>query len=220
MQPVVLTGPADLAEVHAGLLVPAFPADELVDAEDLVAAVGAGTAEVLVLRDERGPVAAAVADFFPGAGVVLLSYLATRPDARAAGNGGRLLDAALERWRARADPCLVLAEVEDPAHHAGSTAHGDPAARLRFYGRRGARRLALPYVQPAVRPGAPRVPHLFLLVLHAAPELRRGEGAVDGRPVRAFLEAAFLADEGRAPTDPQALALLDAVGDETALLPV
>ncbi|NEK85903.1 N-acetyltransferase [Blastococcus saxobsidens] len=219
MRPAVLTDPAELRAVHAGLLVPAFPPEELVDADELVRSVAAGTAEVLALRDRGGHLAVAVAEFFPDAGVVLLSYLAARADARSAGHGGRLLDAAIARWTARHDPCLVLAEVEEPGHHAASPGRGDPLARLRFYARRGARRLDLPYVQPALRPGAPRVPHLLLLALHAAPELLRGADAVDGPAVRTFLERLFAAGGEELPADPEAAALFTAAAGESVAAP-
>ncbi|TYP88020.1 N-acetyltransferase [Blastococcus xanthinilyticus] len=216
----VVTDAAELAAVHAELLVPAFPPEELVTADELVQAVDAGSCEVLLLEDAEGPLAVAVGDRFTEAGVVLLSYVATRPGARSGGHGGRLLDAALDRWRGWTGPCLVLAEVEDPGRHEASPERGDPVARLRFYARRGARRLDLPYVQPALRPGAVRVPDLLLLCLHAAPELRRGPDAVDGRAVRAFLERLFTDGEGRLPTDPQGRALLAAAGERVAALPI
>jgi GNAT superfamily N-acetyltransferase len=208
---VAVTGADDLVRVHDRLLAPSFPAAELESVDDLIAAVRAGTSEVLVHQDRPGdPVAVAVADRSRAAPVVLLAYLATDPLRRSTGLGSSLLDAAMTRWLDRADPCLVLAEVEDPAEHPASAAHGDPAARLRFYARRGARALDLPYFQPRLRTGASRVPHLLLLVLHAAPSLVDGT-AVLAAPLHAWLTERFRDSEGRLPADPEGQALLAAV---------
>jgi GNAT superfamily N-acetyltransferase len=201
--------PGELRAVSERLLVPNFPPDELVDTAELAAGVAAGTTEVLVTRDGARPVAVAVGDVFAAARVVLLSYLATDAAARSGGIGRRLLDAALARWTARHDPCLVLAEVEDPAHHL-RTRFGDPDARLRFYARSGAEVLDLPYLQPRLRPSGARVPHLLLVALHVAPSLRPGPHAVDGALVRRFLEELFVAGEGRPPEDPVGRRLLEA----------
>ncbi|MGY1635794.1 hypothetical protein ACI78V_03975 [Geodermatophilus sp. SYSU D00742] len=204
-----VTDPAELRLVHARLLAPTFSPDELLGAEELSRAVAGDSAEVLVLRRADEPTSVAVAEFFPAASVVLLSYLATAPAVRSTGQGRQLLDAALARWTARHDPCLVLAEVEDPAHHPRNR-YGDPEARLRFYARGGAEVLDLPYFQPRLRPDSARVPHLFLLVLHSAPSLRSGPGAVDGTLVRRFLEELFVGGEGRLPEDPDGRRLLAA----------
>jgi GNAT superfamily N-acetyltransferase len=207
---VVVTDEAELAEVHTGILAPAFPPEELDDLEAIRSGVAAGTTEVVVLRDAGRTVAVAVADVFVQGRVVLLSYLAVDPSHRSAGHGGRLLDAALDRWTAAHDPCLVLAEVEDPAHYREPTTHGDPAARVRFYARRGAAVLGLPYFQPALRRGAVRVSHLLLVVLHVAPALRVEEGRVDAATVLEFLRELFLACEGRLPDDVEGRRLLHA----------
>jgi hypothetical protein len=150
-----------------------------------------------------------VGEVFADGRVVLLSYLATDATARSTGIGRRLLDAAVARWTTRHDPCLVLAEVEDPGHHP-STRYGDPAARLRFYARGGAEVLGLPYFQPRLQPGMARVPHLLLLALHTSPSLRSGPDGVDGAPIRRFLEELFVAGEGRMPEDPDGRRLLAA----------
>ena len=214
---VPVTAPVELARVHARLLAPSFPPAELVSTGELTAAVRAGTTEVLVLREDGEPAAVAVGERSRSAPVVLLSYLAADASRRSAGLGGRLLDAAVERWVQRSGPCVVLAEVEDPAHHRGSAAHGDPAARLRFYARRGARALELPYFQPALRPGVPRVPHLLLVVLHAAPALVEGT-ALQGALVHRFLTELLTAAEGSLPGDPEGRALLAAV-DPAGVVP-
>jgi GNAT superfamily N-acetyltransferase len=201
--------PAVLAALYQRLLIPAFPPDELVDLAEIVDGVAAGSTDVLAGWDGATPVAVAVGDRYPGSGVVLLSYLATDPGSRSRGLGRALLDAALARWIERYHPPLVLAEVEDPGHHP-VTPYGDPRARLRFYARASAVALDLPYVQPALRPGAERVRHLLLLALWLAPEARRGPDAVDPEPVLGYLRGAFAISEGGVPDDDEARRLLEA----------
>jgi GNAT superfamily N-acetyltransferase len=201
--------PAALAVLYQRLLIPAFPPDELVGLADIVEGVAAGSTDVLAGWDGATPVAVAVGDRYPGSGVVLLSYLATDPDARSRGLGRALLDAALARWVERFDPPLVLAEVEDPGHHR-VTPYGDPRARLRFYARASAVALDLPYLQPALRPGAERVRHLLLLALRVAPETRRGAHAVDAGPVLGYLREVFATSEGGVPDDDEVRRLVRA----------
>lgn len=209
MQITPVADPDVLATLYDRLLVPAFPPDELVDRAELLAGVATGSTDVLAGWDAATPVAVAVADRYPTSGVVLLSYLATAPAARSRGLGRALLDAALARWTERFRPPLVLAEVEDPEHHP-ATAFGDPHARLRFYARAGAPALDLPYLQPALRPGGSRVPHLLLLALWVAPEARRGARAVASEAVLGYLREVFALSEGRVPDDEEARRLLEA----------
>lgn len=178
---------AELRRIYDGLLVPSFPASELVGLSWLLDGVARGRAHVVSAVADGRPVGAAVTEeLVPGAR--LLSYLAVAPDQRGTGVGSRLLDSVLEE--ARGDGTrLLLAEVERPDRHAGSAQHGDPAARVRFYARRGARVLDLPYVQAPIRAGAEPVPGMLLLVLHAEPGvLREGGAAVDGPLVAAAVE--------------------------------
>lgn len=199
------TSPDELAHVHEQVLRPSFPDDELADLPTLQEMLTDGTLRVVVARDEHGLRGAALAEWFPTTGVLLLAYLAVAPGGRGGGVGGTLLDRALDAWRTELDPWLVVAEVEDPAQHTGSDAHGDPTARLRFYRRHGARVIPLRYAQPAMRPGGNRVPGLLLLALCASGDRLSGVEA-DGRwlvptaPLRAFLEQYFTASEGAPPT--------------------
>lgn len=209
MQITPVVDPADLAALYQRLLIPAFPPAELVDLADIVDGVAAGSTDVLAGWDGAIPRAVAVGDRYPASGVVLLSYLATDPGVRSRGLGRALLDAALARWTERFRPPLVLAEVEDPGHHP-VTAYGDPHARLRFYARASAVALDLPYVQPALRPGAERVRHLLLLALSVAPGARRGPAAVDAAPVLGYLREVFALSEGHVPGDDEARRLLAA----------
>ncbi|GIG57241.1 hypothetical protein Lfu02_16130 [Longispora fulva] len=196
-----------LAEFHAEVLTPSFPPSELGPLDELE-----GAHVRLAVDDDGRVLGGAVGDWAPHLRVMLLGYLALRPGVRGGGIGGALLDDTLAAWRAECDPCLILAEVEDPEAHAGTVEeHGDPAARLRFYRRRGARALDIPYFQPALSPGTGRVSGLFLMALHAAPEFLAGSDAVLAAPVRSFMEGYFLETEGVIPTDPQATALWEAL---------
>jgi len=214
------TSPDDLAQVHAQVLRPCFPDDELADLPVLQAALTTGRLHVVVARDEHGLRGAALGEWYPASGVLLLEYLAIAPGGRGGGIGTRLLQHALDAWRTDLDPWLVVAEVEDPAVHTGSEAHGDPAARLRFYKRHGARVLPLPYAQPALRPGGHRVPGLLLLALCASGDRLAGVDA-DGRwhvptaPLRAFLTEYWTASEGAPPRGPEWDAVLAALAPET-----
>lgn len=207
----VVTDAAELARVHTLLLAPAFPPSELEPVEWLVEGVGAGAATVVVTDDDNGPVAVAVTEQVnPEA--VLLAYFATRGDARGRGVGSRLYSQMLERVRRYDHPTLVLAEVERPDRHAGSEAHGDPAARLRFYGRLGARVLDLPYFQPPLAAGADPVHGMLLLALWVDPTAVLDDAAgssVPGLPLVAPAVTALVGDDtGR--RQPEAAALLAA----------
>jgi N-acetylglutamate synthase and related acetyltransferases len=166
----------------------------------------------VALDDAGRVVGGAVCQWTPRLRVMLLAWLAVRPGARGGGVGGRLLDAALASWRTEYAPCLVLAEVEDPEHHRGSDLTGDPARRHRFYLDRGARILDLPYFQPSLGRGLPRVPHLHLMVLHVDPALRgRAPDTVDAATVRRYLQWHQRSCEGRVGTDEQSTRLWHAI---------
>lgn len=148
------------------VLEPSFPPEELEDIDVVRGAhhgPGAAVPGVVALRD-GDPVGCALGDYFARTNIVLLSYLAVRGDQRGTGLGTALLDRALPAWRRAFAPTAILAEVEDPrARQAGP--HGDPAARLRFYDRAGGKLLPVPYSQPSVGRGLPRVPGMFLISL-------------------------------------------------------
>lgn len=165
-----VTDPDGLAQVYAALLVPSFPPSELVPPEWLTDGVASGRVAVLVAEDASGPVATSVSEQL-GEGVVLLTYFATRADMRGRGIGSALFARMLHDVRARDRPTLVVAEVERPDRHTGSEAFGDPAARLRFYGRHGARVLDLPYFQPAIDEATDPVHGMLLLALWADPRV-------------------------------------------------
>ncbi|MET7136136.1 hypothetical protein MT994_18725 [Cellulosimicrobium sp. MI9406] len=129
--------------------------------------------------------------------------------------GRRLVTTALDDWRAL-DPLVVVGEVEHPAHHTGSEAHGDPVARLRFYARLGARVLALPYFQPGDGPGGERVPALLLVSFPLGPHAAGDD--VPAAPLRAFLAENLRESEGTLADDAATRRLLDAAGGDRVRL--
>ncbi|MFI6759049.1 hypothetical protein ACIBF5_07885 [Micromonospora sp. NPDC050417] len=214
MKLVDLTAGPMLEALHREVLATSFPPDQLVSLADLRKQIETGLVVVTAAVDGDGRVlGGVVGEWSPTSRVMLLSYLAVAADARGGGVGRFLYTGAVESWPARHHPCLVLAEVESPAGHSGSEAYGDPLARLRFYGRHGARLLELPYFQPALAPGLSRVPDLLLLVLHLDTEFHGAGGAdtVAGEPLRQFMVEYFESTEGAVPDDPTASALLHAM---------
>lgn len=169
------------ALVH-DIVLPAFPASEVLPADELVAAFARGDLAVVADEQRRG----VAIGTRPSDDVMLLTWLAVGPAGRGQGVGSALVRAALAEWQERFDPLLVLGEVEDPAYHAGSAATGDPAARLRFYQRLGARRIELPFVMPRVAPDQPRVDHMLLLALGGRALQAPSEHALQPRDERAI----------------------------------
>jgi len=196
--------------VYEELLVPNFPAHELVTPAALRAGLESGLQWVsAVVRDGR-PDGAAIAEWSPDSGVLLLSYLAVRRDLRSSGIGGTLLGEVLTGWQQRVHPLLTLAEIEHPAAHTPDGDKGDQSARLRFYARHGARVLDVPYFQPSLGPGAARVPGLVLALLATAPELADAEVVPSG-PVRTYMTQYFEETEGKVPDDPATTELFAAM---------
>ncbi|MFG1805714.1 N-acetyltransferase [Streptomyces sp. NPDC049040] len=209
-----------LDAVYDELLAPTFPAYELMTLAEVRAGMEAGFLWIsAVIRDGR-PEGAAVAEWSSHSGVLLLSYMAVRKDLRSSGVGGTLMAEIHTGWQERVHPLLTLAEIEHPAGHTPDPAYGDPTARLRFYARHGTRALDVPYFQPSLRTGAPRVPGVILGVLTTAPELAGAE-AVPSEPVRIFMTEYFQGCEGGVPEDPAATALFAAMPPGgIALLPL
>jgi GNAT superfamily N-acetyltransferase len=190
---------AVLQRLYDDVLMPSFAPSELVPAPTLrdTLATQPDALHVAVAVEEDGSViGGAVADWDPGSSVFLLSYMAVRADRRGLGIGNLLMDRVRSWWEAR-DAAVALAEVEDPRHHEPSE-HGDPVARLRFYEREGARVVALPYIQPEVRPGAGRVSGMLLITFHIAPQARVGDG-LSSEVLRSFLRDYLVDAEGITP---------------------
>lgn len=213
---VPLTSEAQLASLWHDVLAPSFPAEELTTFEDLRAGCRSGAQTAYGVERGGRVTAGIVASWSPGTRVLLVDYLAIAPGGRGGGLGGRLLDRSVAAWRAALGPAVVLAEVEHPAHHSAHAEHGDPAARLRFYARHGARVLVLPYFQPGMRgPGSPRVPAMLLVALDAddAPA-GRAPTSVPADPVRRFLAEHLLECEGTLAGDAATRCLLDAAASD------
>lgn len=215
---VDLVDAADLTQLHEQVLAPSFPPSELIDLDELLAGCASGELRALGVRRDGQVIAGAVGSSCAPGGVVLLVYLAIAPGGRGGGIGGALLDGAVARWVAEFSPAYVLAEVEHPDHHTASPEHGDPAARLRFYARHGARVLAVPYFQPGIGPEGPRVPALLLVTLYVDESVR--ERSVRERSVRervstpllrGFLEDHLRSSEGSLRDDAATRALLGSV---------
>lgn len=184
-----------LSELHRDVFTPNFPADELDDEATMATGLRSGTAMVSVARAGSGDLlGGVVGEWFAASGVMLLSYIATRPGSRSGGVGTRLLTAAKASWSERHKPSLIVAEVEDPRYHDG-VAYGEPWSRLRFYGRLGCRALDLPYFQPALGAGRRRVTNLLLMVV-GGDAADPAAASVDGGLVECFLVEYFELCEG------------------------
>jgi GNAT superfamily N-acetyltransferase len=182
----------------------AFPPEELEDIETVRALHYEPSPSVPGLAALRAddPVGGALGEHYGDSNIVLLAYLAMRADCRGIGMGSALLDRALLSWRELLAPTAILAEVEDPrGRSAGPT--GDPAARLRFYARSGAKLLPLRYFQPSIGTGMPRVRGMLLVCLDPRRE------SVPKGPVLALLDEYMREAEGSeaATADPEYLDL-------------
>lgn len=199
------TASEELASLHAQLLAPSFPLSELVGVPWLVEGVASGRVAVLVAEDASGPVAIAITQPLAPAPAVLLTYFATRADRRGGGIGTALFEQMLAAVLRGERPQVVLAEVERPDCHAASPEFGDPTARLRFYGRLGARALDLPYFQPPI--GTQDAVHgMLLLALHVDDRAVAASEGGDGIPGEGLLAPAVdaLLDAGPADDTPAA----------------
>jgi hypothetical protein len=99
-----------------------------------------------------------------------------------------------ERWLGRGQETLAVLEMDDPRYYAPHPGHGDPEARLRFYGASGVRLLTVPYFYPRMRGDLPRGYHMLLGVIPPAGQML--PPAIPAGPVRAFLREYF-ADEDK-----------------------
>ena len=210
---VEVAGPGPLLEViFTEILAPSFPPPEQSSLAALEAGLGRGDTSVVAAVDEAGtPLAAAVGEWSAATGVALLAYLAVRPEVRATGLGGAVLEHAKRTWVERWAPALLLAELEHPAAHAGSAAYGDPARRVRFYHRHGVRPLDVPYFQPSLQAGLPRVYGIMLCVVTASPAAAGpAPDTVDGDRLRRFMTEYLVGCEGSVDDDPDSAALFAA----------
>lgn len=188
------------------ILKPSFPPAELASPEQFSAGFNRGDflveAAFEVGSGDPLGVAIGTAPSSPRE-AILLTWLAVSAHGRGSGIGGALFDHVINKWVGKYDPILILGEVEDPSYHRGSHATGDPEARLRFYLRRGARRIGVPFVMPLVSANAARVDHMLLLAF--AGRARAADAPADllGEALTSFLTAYVAAspeprcDDGR-----------------------
>jgi GNAT superfamily N-acetyltransferase len=213
MRIVPLTVGPLLSSVYLRVLVPSFDRNELLPISAISDGIEGGATSAAAVLDEAGyPHAAIVAEWDDRSRVLLLSYMAVIPGSRGMGVGGRLYEEMMAEWRTAYRPCLIVAEVDRPDCFEVDDAYGDPSARLRFYGRYGARVLDLPYFQPQLTASRSRVYGMVLLALHVDSELRGpdGDSTVAGHALRTFLED-YLAVEEDPKDSGQADALLRAL---------
>ena len=172
----------EVRDAYDHVLAPSFPFDELEPFEQFATQLDEGRSELRIALDENEIVAAAVTKDLPPSGAVLLSQMATREGRRGAGLGTRLYRALLGRIVDELQPSLVLAEMEHPDYHEAHPLHGDPLARLRFYGRFDARLIDVPYFQASLGPGLQPVYGLLLLALYVRPDLINPARTPAGQP--------------------------------------
>ncbi len=215
-----VSDPETLTRVYRDVLDPSFPATELVTLEHFVEGGAAGVIDVLVARGDGDGVLGVIAGERHGAGV-LVDWLAVAGTTRGGGVGGALLSAGIARWLGEHGALLVLGEVERPDLFSAHPQYGDPARRLAFYERAGVAVLDMPYYQPPIREGAPRLPGLMLTVLAAA-ETAAPPRRLDAAETAAVRDV-LLATMGSAePGDAQTARVYDAVDhpDGLHLLPL
>lgn len=122
----------------------------------------------------------------------LLTYLVVAPNWRRRGLARQLVQGALARLQREAQAHGaslrgVFAEAEDPDRIGPDGNALAPGERLAALARLGARRIDVPYVQPALEGGAGPCRHLFLMVFHPPC------GAVPGPVVHGFLHEFYRA---------------------------
>lgn len=157
--------PELLGLTYDRVLAASFPETELVTREDFLGAGMRGELDVLVAREGEQIAGAIVGERHGSA--VLVDWLAVASTFRCSGTGTALVEAGNARWTAWDGIRVVVAEVERPDVFTPHPRFGDPARRLTFYERLGAAVLDLPYYQPPVREGMPRVRGLLLTMLAA-----------------------------------------------------
>lgn len=147
----------------------------------------------------------------------LLTYLVTDAEHRRRGLARRLVLRAIELLQDDArtfgtDLRGVYAETEDPDQVGDDGNAMAPRERLQALARLGARRIDIPYVQPALAGGNGRCRHLLLLAFHP-----KADG-IAGAAVRDFLHEFYRALGVEAPEqDADFRAMAQALAETTAL---
>jgi GNAT superfamily N-acetyltransferase len=191
------------AVVYKEILEPSFGPDELDPLGTLLEGLSEGDAWGLCALDGETPVGCVLGYPFPASKVLLIGYLAVKPDFRSSGIGGKLMDMVQQRWSGKDDLSLVLAEVEDPRRHS-ATGDSDPKRRADFYARRGAQVIVGPYFQPRLDgAGRQRVHDLFLTVLSANSQATTSENSLGTTQLTNFL-LEYFRDSGEGSDFPRA----------------
>lgn len=180
-----------LDRAYTDILEPSFPATELVERSVFLDQVRRGDLDAMIAHDE-GAVSGIIVGERVGS-TVLIAWLAVRAAQRDRGAGSALLIAGTDRWLGEPGVELVLAEIERPDSHLSDEAFGDPRRRIDFYARHGGGALALPYYQPPIAEGMPRVRGLILSVVASATGGRapRALSAAETDAVQSYLSATF-----------------------------
>lgn len=131
-------------------------------------------------------------EYYRDSGCGLLTYLVTDPEQRRRGLARRLVHQAIgllqDDARAQGTELRgVFAEAEDPAQVNSDGNAMAPRERLQALARLGARRIDIPYVQPALAGGAGRCRHLLLLAFHPQAD------GIEGAALRDFLHEFYRA---------------------------
>jgi GNAT superfamily N-acetyltransferase len=211
------------------VLAKSFFRDELESAEYLAAGLQADEEPRVLASIALGSgdevLGGVVAECYTESGVLLIAYVAVRPNVRRRGIGAQLMRRAATEWYADEHVLLAVCEVHDPRHW--SEADGeDSFARLRFFERLGAQLLAIPFLQPAIENGGERVRGFLLIALHVDERIvveRDGRRGIAADRMARFVRQYYEAAEGaREPYDPELARLLARIerDDIVALLPL
>jgi GNAT superfamily N-acetyltransferase len=213
-----------LLSFYDDVLKGAFSPEELDEREVFEAGLASGhepPLQAAVAVDAEGrPVGGVTAERFTSSGVLLVGYVAVRPEWRGRGLGSLLMRWASTHWYEDPSVVLVLGEVHDPRHQ-WDAAGEDTEARIRFFRRLGAQVLGVSFVQPSLGPGLARVPHFLLVAFAVKPAalVATEPPAVDPRLVAAFVRDYFEYCEGpiEGRPDPQLAGLLAAIEERPGL---
>ncbi|MFF7632894.1 GNAT family N-acetyltransferase [Kitasatospora sp. NPDC008050] len=178
-----------------------FPPDELMPWEDVKEALGASapvqTSVTLALRRDREVVGGVAAEWYERSRVLLLSYIAVRPDLQGSGIGSQLRE-VVPGWLRERNPLLAVGEVEPLDLVAAAAEHGDPERRLRLFSQWQGSVLQARFLQPRLAPDQQRVP-LLLIAFHLDPSVccRFGrEQSFSSEVLADFLDEYFTVTEG------------------------
>jgi GNAT superfamily N-acetyltransferase len=164
--PLAALGPEVMEDVYRRLLEPTFPHEELITMQDFISAYGTNASDpssVMLHADE--PVAVMLGEWYVHRRFLLISYMSVLDEVRGLGIGTRFMTSVLPRWMAQSLGAVAIAEVDPPRGQPSYDGTSDPAARLRFYERHGARLVPVQYFQPAIHEDSERVGGMLLLRL-------------------------------------------------------